>query len=47
SRQIACLEEIAWDQDWIDDDQLRRAGESMSKNTYGQYLLELLEGVDR
>lgn len=45
--QIACLEEIAWQNDWIDDDALRAAGESMAKNTYGQYLLGLLEGVTR
>ena len=47
SRQIACLEEIAWDQGWIDDDQLRTAGESMSKNSYGQYLLHLADGAAR
>ena len=47
NRQIACLEEIAWDQGWIDDDAMRAAGEAMSKNTYGQYLLERLDGVDR
>ncbi len=47
NRQIACLEEIAWEQGWIDDDHLRRAGEAMSKNTYGQYLLELLDGAAR
>ena len=42
--QIACLEEIAWEQGWIDDSALQAAGESMGKNTYGQYLLNLLEG---
>ncbi len=47
NRQIACLEEIAWEQGWIDDARLRRAGEAMSKNTYGQYLLELLDGAAR
>ena len=45
--QIACLEEIAWEQGWIDDATLRAAGESMAKNTYGQYLLNLLEGDRR
>lgn len=40
--QIACLEEIAWENGWIGDDDLRRAGQAMSKNTYGQYLLELV-----
>ena len=40
NNMIACLEEIAWKQGWIDDDTLRAAGQSMEKNTYGQYLLE-------
>lgn len=40
--QIACLEEIAWENGWISDDELRAAGESMAKNTYGQYLLSRL-----
>ncbi|MFT6289654.1 MAG: glucose-1-phosphate thymidylyltransferase [Ilumatobacter sp.] len=46
NRQIACLEEIAWEQGWIDDAALEAAGEAMSKNSYGQYLLSLLDGVD-
>lgn len=41
--QIACLEEIAWNQGWIDDDQLLATAESMSKNSYGQYLKGLLQ----
>jgi len=45
--RIACLEEIAWKAGWIDDDTLRAAGASMEKNTYGRYLLELLDGVPR
>ena len=43
--QIACLEEIAWENGWIDEATLRAAGESMAKNTYGQYLLGLADGV--
>lgn len=39
---IACPEEIAWRQGWIDDAQLSRLGEALSKNRYGQYLIELL-----
>ena len=42
--QIACLEEIAWENGWIDEATLRAAGESMAKNTYGQYLLGLADG---
>jgi glucose-1-phosphate thymidylyltransferase len=41
--KIACLEEIAWRNGWIDDKKLREQGESMKKNPYGQYLLKLLK----
>ncbi|MEM6392345.1 MAG: glucose-1-phosphate thymidylyltransferase RfbA [Planctomycetota bacterium] len=39
---ISCPEEIAWRQQWITNEQLEAAGQSMSKNPYGQYLLQLL-----
>ena len=41
--KIACLEEIAFHNGWLGKDDLRRIGQSLSKNAYGQYLLELLE----
>jgi len=41
---IACPEEIAWRQGWIEDDDLLRLGESLCKNRYGQYLVELVTG---
>ena len=41
--KIACLEEIAYKQGWIDADQLRKAAVAMTKNEDGQYLLKLLE----
>ena len=47
NRQIACLEEIAWEMGWIGDDQLRLAGNAMANNSYGQYLLSLLDGLPR
>lgn len=41
--KIACLEEIAWRSGFIDDDQLAKLAEPLAKNSYGQYLLRLLE----
>ena len=43
--KIACLEEIAYNNGWLGKDDLRRIGQSLSKNIYGQYLLSLIEGV--
>lgn len=40
--KIACIEEIAWRNGWIDDQKIKKLGESMKKNPYGQYLLGLL-----
>lgn len=39
--KIACLEEIAYLQHWLTEEQLMARGELMSKNSYGQYLLTL------
>ena len=39
--KIACLEEIAFLNGWIDESRLRELGEKMSKNDYGKYLLNL------
>ena len=41
--KISCPEEIAWRMNWIDDDQLRVLGESLSQNSYGKYVLDLLK----
>jgi glucose-1-phosphate thymidylyltransferase len=40
-RQIACLEEIAYANRWIDTKKLLIAGDKMRKNSYGQYLLKI------
>ena len=40
-QMIACLEEIAYLNGWIDADTVTKIGEGMSKNTYGKYLIEL------
>lgn len=42
NHQIACLEEIAWQNGWIDDDTLQAAADSMANNSYGQYLQSLV-----
>lgn len=39
--QIACLEEIAYDNEWINSNQLLQSAKAMEKNEYGQYLMKL------
>jgi glucose-1-phosphate thymidylyltransferase len=41
--KIAAPEEIAWRLGWIDSDQLAGLAEPMAKNSYGQYLLQVLQ----
>ena len=40
--KVACPEEIAWHQGWIDAGQVERLAHPMKKNAYGRYLLEVL-----
>ena len=40
--KIAALEEIAWRQGWISDDDLRRVATPLARNQYGEYLLRLI-----
>ena len=40
--KIACLEEIAFNNGWLAEDDLKRIGGILSKNGYGQYLLSLV-----
>lgn len=42
-QQIACLEEIAYNNGWIDKLTLLKAANSMIKNEYGKYLFNLAE----
>ncbi|MEO0587646.1 MAG: glucose-1-phosphate thymidylyltransferase RfbA [Planctomycetota bacterium] len=42
-RMISCPEEIAWQMGFIDDAQLEALGSELSKNEYGQYLLDVLK----
>ena len=39
---ISCIEEIAWRNGWISDQELEALGQELSKTSYGNYLLELL-----
>lgn len=41
--KIGCIEEVAWEQGFISDDQLRSLGEKYIKSGYGEYLLRLLK----
>jgi glucose-1-phosphate thymidylyltransferase len=45
--KVACLEEIAWRNGWLSDEQLRHSAKALSKNSYGDYLLEILEGENK
>ena len=41
--KVACLEEIAFKKGWITRDQLEELAKPMIKNSYGQYLLQLVK----
>ena len=43
--KIACLEEIAYRQGWIDRAGLERQIKFLGKSSYGQYLTRLLAGL--
>lgn len=40
--KVACLEEIAWRNNWLTNEQLLALAETMMKNEYGQYLYRLV-----
>lgn len=41
--KIGCIEEIAWENGFINDVQLKSLGEKYQKSGYGEYLLQLLK----
>lgn len=41
--KIACLEEIAFNQGWINAEKLKEVAQPMLKNDYGKYLMSLID----
>jgi len=41
--KIACLEEIAWNNGWLSNEQVMQTAKALSKNSYGQYLMDLIK----
>jgi glucose-1-phosphate thymidylyltransferase len=44
--KIACLEEIAFNNGWLTVAELKSTGNELKKNSYGQYLLSLVDEID-
>jgi len=42
--KVACLEEIAWRNGWIGEEDVRAQAESLGKSPYAAYLRELVPG---
>lgn len=45
--KVACLEGIAYRRAWITADKMREIAQPMLKNQYGQYLIKVIEELDR
>ena len=45
--KVACLEGIAFRKGWITADKMRELAKPMLKNQYGQYLLQVVEEVEK
>ena len=41
--KIACLEEIAWNNGWLSNEQVMQTAKALSKNSYGRYLMDLVK----
>ena len=41
--KIACIEEIAFEKGWISEEMLEKHATNLDKNSYGEYLIELLD----
>jgi glucose-1-phosphate thymidylyltransferase len=40
--KIACLEEIAWNNGWLSNEQVMKIGKALSKSSYGKYLIDFI-----
>jgi len=45
--KVACLEGIAYQQGWITKDKMQELAQPMLKNQYGQYLLQVIDELER
>lgn len=45
--KVACLEGIAYRQGWIDTEKMRQLAQPMIKNQYGQYLIKVIDEIER
>lgn len=45
--KVACLEGIAYRQGWISEEKMRALAQPMLKNQYGQYLLKVIDELNR
>ena len=45
--KVGCLEGIAYRKGWISEAKLREVAQPMLKNPYGQYLLKVIEDIER
>jgi glucose-1-phosphate thymidylyltransferase len=43
--KIACLEEIAFNNKWLKPDDIKKIGNTLRKNSYGEYLLDLVKDI--
>ena len=45
--KIACIEEIAWNKGWIDDQKLEKLAKKLSQSDYGKYLNDILNTKEK
>ena len=43
--KMACLEEIAFNNGWLNAEQIEKIAISFQKNNYGKYLLDLIKKI--